>query len=54
MDEEMFLAYTEWADSELIPGKGLDNWKHWRNDAFCPEDKKLPENIGGLFDDIPF
>lgn len=26
MDEQQFDTYTEWAESELIWGKGLYNW----------------------------
>lgn len=51
MDGEMFESYTEWANDELIWGKGLDNWKHWRNDAYCPEDKQINYND---YEEVPF
>lgn len=48
MDEEIFETYSEWADDELIWGKGMYNW--------CRYFKSAPLELTGFDDsiEIPF
>lgn len=44
MDEDQYVSYCEWAESELIWGKGMYNWRR--------EFEYPPMNFEGFDDEL--
>ena len=48
MEDEFYEAYVEWANDELVWGKGMFNWcRNWNDDT--PSDNSLDLDV-----EIPF